>query len=111
VEKPLLIYQNSTFASVDTLRSLIKAGHFLPRNKNAENMNCFVLMDDYRGINRFHQILRDYKDMMDTTHDMENKRIDYACSSQIYDKLFANVRYLLREGFEPEEIQEWLDLQ
>ncbi|ETO32470.1 hypothetical protein RFI_04649 [Reticulomyxa filosa] len=111
IDKPLLIYQNTTFASVDTLRSFIKAGYFSSRHKSCANMRCFVLMDDYRGISRFQQVLHDYKDMMDIigSNGSTGNYIDFACSSQIYDQLFANVRHLLRQGFDPAEIQHWLD--
>eukprot|EP01084_Bolivina_argentea_P275269 469407_1 len=94
---PLLIYQNSTFGSVDTVRSHCKSKHSDVLN------NCCVLLDDHIGVEALNQLKLQQKNNCKT---IEN--VTSICSAIIYDDLFENVRMRLKHGETEQQIQSWL---
>jgi len=88
------VYDNSTAATVNTMRSLLEKKHVPPY------MLC-ALLDQYEGQGDLNRLTRELG--------METGDVSSICSAVIYDYLFQSVRVLIRQGHSREAIQAFLD--
>ena len=87
---PVIVYDNSTAATVNTMRSLLEKKHVPPY------MLC-ALLDQYEGQGDLNRLTRELG--------METGDVSSICSAVIYDYLFQSVRVLIRQGHSREAIQ------
>lgn len=95
---PLLIYQNNSFETINTLESHLRT----QRLKNLQS--CCVLIDDFQAIQNIQQLEKKYKC---------DNQINFVCSGVVYDKLFAQVRdnIVNSDPADIPQIQKWIDSQ
>jgi hypothetical protein len=92
---PVIVYDNSTAATVNTVRSLLKKRNVPP------HMVC-ALLDQHEG----------QADLNRVTKELGCEgEVSSICSAVIYDYMFQSVRLLLRKGFRDDEIQRFLDFE
>ena len=92
---PVIVYDNSTAATVNTVRSLLK------KRKVPPKMVC-ALLDQHEG----------QADLNRVTKELGCEgEVSSICSAVIYDYMFQSVRLLLRTGYRDEEIQKFFDFE
>lgn len=91
---PVIVYDNSTAATVNTMRSLLEKKDVPPY------MLC-ALLDQYEGQGDLNRLTCELG--------MEPGDVSSICSAVIYDYLFQSVRVLVRQGYSREAIQTFLD--
>ena len=92
---PVIVYDNSTAATVNTVRSLLK------KRKVPPKMVC-ALLDQHEGQADLNRVTRELG--------CEGE-VSSICSAVIYDYMFQSVRLLLRKGFDNQEIQRFFDFE
>ena len=90
---PVIVYDNSTAATVNTCRSLLSKMNVPPR------MLC-ALLDQYEGQGDLNRLTRELRC---------EGQVSSVCSAVIYDYLFQAVRLLVRCGNDEASIQKFLD--
>ena len=91
---PVIVYDNSTAATVNTMRSLLEKRHVPPY------MLC-ALLDQYEGQGDLNRLTRELG--------IDSGEVSSICSAVVYDYLFQSVRVLVRQGHSREAIQTFLD--
>ena len=92
---PVIVYDNSTAATVNTVRSLLK------KRKVPPKMVC-ALLDQHEG----------QADLNRVTKELGCEgEVSSICSAVIYDYMFQSVRLLLRKGYRDAEIQKFFDFE
>ena len=92
---PVIVYDNSTAATVNTVRSLLKKRSVPPQ------MVC-ALLDQHEGQADLNRVTRELG---------VEGQVSSICSAVIYDYMFQSVRLLLRKGFGEQEIQQFFDFE
>ena len=92
---PVIVYDNSTAATVNTVRSLLK------KRKVPPHMLC-AMLDQNEGQADLNRVARELGCA---------GKVSSICSAVIYDYLFQSARLLLRKGFEYEQIQKFFDYE
>ena len=92
---PVIVYDNSTAATVNTVRSLLK------KRKVPPHMLC-AMLDQNEGQADSNRVARELGCA---------GKVSSICSAVIYDYLFQSARLLLRKGFGYEQIQKFFDYE
>lgn len=99
---PRLVYMETTFDTLNTIRSLVNVG-LVPANQ------CCALVDRKEGLEVAEDINEALLKRAKHNESEAPQQMSVICSSVIYDNLFRQVRLLLRKGHTPVQVQEELD--
>jgi hypothetical protein len=98
VDSFFLVYEASTADTVHEVRQLIRNG--------LKPENICALLDRAEGVEELELLSNELSQGGNRAI-----KIDYVCSSALYDDLFTMVRSKIRDGDSKEKIQQWLDGQ
>ncbi|ELR18615.1 uncharacterized protein ACA1_155730, partial [Acanthamoeba castellanii str. Neff] len=94
---PRLVYMETTFDTLNTIRSLVNVG-LVPANQ------CCALVDRKEGLEVAEDINEALLKRAKHNESEARQQMSVICSSVIYDNLFRQVRLLLRKGHTPVQV-------
>lgn len=108
---PRLVYMETTYDTLNTIRALVKASTHLfmsglatlPKNHLLDLIEpgrCCALVDKKEGLEVADEINSGLRKRSD-------QQVGIICSSVIYDNLFRQIRRLLREGLVPAQVNDF----